>query len=113
MDEKIKWDGSSPIDHEDLIKDALIGEKGLLNDQEKIKAVTISYGDLGKLLKNVHGDTYEVGHYGVHFISCNDKTVVVIVRKNSHSSPKVYEMTWNKAAKAINRWLKAERNKSI
>lgn len=50
MFETIKWDGAFPIDHEPIIKTALLS---YINAEEKERALTTSYGDLGKILKKI------------------------------------------------------------
>jgi hypothetical protein len=87
MTEGIKWDGTSPIDpmHEKVLRDVLIGEGGMLTNQEKELAKRTSYGDLGKTLRKKY---------------CNGTSITIPINGVT------YEMTWNKAAKAIHRWVK-------
>lgn len=99
MTETIKWYGTSSIDHEPIIKAALLR---YITDEEKRKASTISYGDLGEMLKKNHGRSYHGGSYGEAIIQCDTKGVTVIITDLSIK----YEMTWNKVAKAIHRWIK-------
>lgn len=98
MTETIKWDGTSPIDHEPIIKTALLS---YINAEEKEKAATISYGDLGNILKKSHGRSYHGGSYGECIIQSDTKGVIVDITDLNIK----YEMAWNKAAKAIHRWV--------
>ena len=99
MTESIKWDGTSPIDHEPIIKTALLR---YITDEEKEKAATISYGDLGEIMKKNHGRSYHGGSYGECIIQSDTKGVTVNIPDLNIK----YEMTWNKAAKAIHRWVR-------
>ena len=87
MADTIKWDGVSTIDpmHEKVLRDVLIGEGGMLTNQEKELAKRTSYGDLGKTLRKKY---------------YNGTSITIPV----NGVP--YEMTWNKVAKAIHRWIK-------
>ena len=99
MTESIKWDGTSPIDHEPIIKTALLS---YITAEEKEKAAIISYGDLGGILKKSHGSSFHGGSYGECIIQSDIKGVTVNILDLNIK----YEMTWNKAAKAIHRWIK-------
>lgn len=89
---KQTWDGVSPIDpmHEKVLRDILIGEGGMLSDEEKEFAKRTSYGDLGKVLRKKY---------------YNGTAITIPVNGVS------YEMTWNKVAKAIHRWVREEAEK--
>ena len=99
MTESIKWDGTSPTDHEPIIKAALLR---YITDEEKEKASTISYGDLGDILKKSHGSSFHGGSYGECIIQNNTKGLTISITDLNIK----YEMTWNKAAKAIHRWVR-------
>jgi phage-related protein len=85
MNNTIKWDGVFTIDHEPIVKTALLS---YITDEEKQTAMTSSYGDLGKALRKKY---------------YNGTSITIPVNGVS------YEMTWNKVAKAIHRWIKEER----
>ena len=106
MTDTIKWDGVSPIDHEPIVRTALLS---YITDEEKLKATTTSYGDLGDILKKNHGSQYHGGTYGECIVKGDTKGVVIDITDLQVK----YEMTWNKAAKAIHRWVHEEAENSV
>lgn len=106
MAESIKWDGTSPTDRESIIKATLLS---YITAEEKEKAATISYGDLGEILKKNHGSSFHGGSYGECVVQSNTKGVTVDITDLQVK----YEMTWNKAAKAIHRWVHEEAENSV
>ena len=106
MFETIKWDGTSPLDHEPIVKIALLS---YITDEEKQTAMTTSYGDLGDILKKNHGSSFHGGTYGECIVNGDAKGVVI----DTDDLHVTYEMTWNKAAKAIHRWVHEEAENSV
>ena len=106
MDNTIKWDGTSPLDHEPIVKIALLS---YITDEEKQTAMTTSYGDLGDILKKNHGSNFHGGTYGECIVNGDAKGVVI----DTDDLHVTYEMTWNKAAKAIHRWVHEEAENSV
>lgn len=98
--EKVKWDQTSDLD---VISQALMR---FITAEERQKALKMSYGDLTGIIRkaHMHGelvlDDFEIHGYF-------DKVTVYIKSKS-----KMYEMTWNKAAKAINRYVHGEEQES-
>lgn len=109
MFETIKWDGTSPIMHEMLIKEALIGEKGFFSEDEIRLAKQTSYGDLAELLKKNHKAEGNHGRCGDYPVSGSPAAVTVHLPELEIQ----YEMTWNKAAKAVHRWVHEEAENSV
>lgn len=110
MNDVIKWDGTSTIQHEPIIKHTLLH---IMNDREKKLALTTSYGDLGKEMQKNHGCDADdpMCHYGLWLSEVYElKDKIVIEIRDLHVT---YEMTWNKAAKAIHRWVHEEAENSV
>ncbi len=109
MYETIKWDGTSPIMHEALIKEAFIGEKGFFSEDEIRLAKQTSYGDLAELLKKNHKAEGNHGRCGDYPVSGSPAAVTVHLPELEIQ----YEMTWNKAAKAIHRWVHEKTDSNV
>jgi len=99
---KQTWDGKSPIDHELAVKMTLLH---FITPEERELAAHTSYGDLGRKLKKSHGSRFHGGSYDKCIVQSDIKTITVSVDNAK------YEMTWNKAAKAIHRWVHEEAEK--
>ena len=93
--EHIKWDGK---EYAQTIATALIQ---YIDEGEREKARHISYGDLAHILKDHHGRSCHGGSVPVGEVSSNCGGVVVSI-DDLH---KEFEMTWNKAAKAIHEYI--------
>lgn len=93
--EHIKWDGK---EYAQTIATALIQ---YIDEGERKKAKHISYGDLTHILKDNHGKSCHGGSVPVGFVVGDSKGVTVEI----HDLHKEFEMTWNKAAKAIHEYI--------
>lgn len=93
--EHIKWDGK---EYAQTIATALIQ---YIDEGEREKARRISYGDLAHILKDHHGKSCHGGTVPVGSVSGNCGGVVVSI----YDLHKEFEMTWNKAAKAIHEYI--------
>ena len=93
--EHIKWDGK---EYAQTIATALIQ---YIDEGEREKARHISYGDLAHILKDHHGRSCHGGTVPVGSVSGDCGGIVVSI-DDLH---KEFEMTWNKAAKAIHEYI--------
>lgn len=93
--EHIKWDGK---EYAQTIATALIQ---YIDEGEREKARHISYGDLAHILKDHHGRSCHGGSVPVGFVVGDSKGVTVEI----YDLHKEFEMTWNKAAKAIHEYI--------
>lgn len=91
----IKWDGK---EYAQTIATALIQ---YIDEGEREKARHISYGDLTHILKDHHGKSCHGGSVPVGFVIGDSKGVTVEI----YDLHMKFEMTWNKAAKAIHEYI--------
>ena len=91
--ETLKWDGKS--DSEAILEALLL----LIDEEDKAKALTTSYGDFGKYLQKVYK-----GGAGINenfTVEGFKGSLRVTLEKKGVS----YQLTWNKAAKLIHQHL--------
>lgn len=96
--ETVKWNENDHKAHEKEIAGVLLM---YIDDDEKEQARHISYGDLGKLMQKRHGSSYNGATCGENYASGSPGGVKVELRELHRE----YELTWNKAAKLINRYI--------
>lgn len=90
-----KWDGK---EYAQTIATALIQ---YIDKGEREKARHISYGDLTHILKDHHGKSCHGGSVPVGFVAGDSRGVTVEI----YDLHMKFEMTWNKAAKAIHEYI--------
>lgn len=88
-----KWDGV--IDADEILKALLL----LIDEEDEAKALTTSYGDFGKYLQKMYrGSGAGNGDISVESFKGNPR--ITLKKKNVS-----YQLTWNKAAKLIHKYL--------
>lgn len=92
----VKWNEKTHSEYEKDIAAALLH---YILKEDKEKAKSISYGDLGRILQKAHGSRY----HGDNDVTGTPKGVVVRIPGN-----KYFMMTWNKAAKIIHKYAGVE-----
>lgn len=93
-----KWDGVSDVD--DILKVLLF----FIDEEDEEKALKTSYGDFGKYLQKLYrGSSAGNGEVSVESFKGNPR---VTLKKKKIA----YQLTWNKAAKLIHKYLNERNN---